>query len=56
MKKYAVIKTFKVLDMPSIAAQFDRKEDAIAFANLSKISNEKCEYVVFEQNYTTQEA
>lgn len=55
MKKYVVIKLWSGINSCSVVAQFDRKEDAIAFANLSKISDSRNEFVVFDKNYTTQE-
>lgn len=53
MKKYAVIKVWKYINTPSVIAQFDERVEAVMFANLSKKSEPKNDYIVFEQDYST---
>lgn len=46
MKKYVVCKFWKY-SAPDVVGQFDKKEDALAYARLSKVSSDN-DFVVYE--------
>ncbi len=53
MKKFIVVKNWYAFTTPTVIASFDREEDAVAFANLSKIADDKHEFDVYRLTYTT---